>query len=107
ETRAALEAFDRAFTINDRLPRAWNGRGVALEEAGRHEEAIQAWKRAVELDSGQLDALFNIGVVAGQRGDRPTARWALERFLARAPAATSRADVVRARKMLAQLQTGG
>jgi Flp pilus assembly protein TadD len=99
----ALAAFDRAFAINDRLPRAWNGRGVALEQLGRHPEAVAAWKRAVELDPGQFDALFNIGVVSAEHGDAATARVALRAFLERVPASRSPADVSRARRILAGL----
>ena len=99
----ALAAFDRAFALNDRLPRAWNGRGVALERLGRHPEAVAAWKRAVELDPGQFDALFNIGVVSAEHGDAATARIALRAFLERAPASRSPADVARARRILAGL----
>jgi arylsulfatase A-like enzyme/tetratricopeptide (TPR) repeat protein len=100
---AALEAFGRAFQINDRLPRAWNGQGVALEQAGRSDEAILAWKRAVELDPGQFDALYNIAVVAARRGDAASARQALEQFIARAPASRYGPDIARARKALADM----
>ena len=102
----ALTAFDRAFALNDRLPRAWNGKGVALEELGRHAEAVAAWKRAVDLDPGQFDALFNIGVVSAQHGDAATARVALRAFIERAPP-RSRGDVARARQILAGLPPEG
>jgi tetratricopeptide (TPR) repeat protein len=103
----ALAAFDRAFAVNDRLPRAWNGRGVALEELGRHAEAIAAWKRAVDLDPGQFDALFNIGVVSSRLGDAATARIALGAFIERAPKGHSGADIARARQILAGLPPPG
>jgi arylsulfatase A-like enzyme/tetratricopeptide (TPR) repeat protein len=99
----ALASFDAAFAINDRLPRAWNGRGVALKESGRPEEAIQAWKRAVELDPEQFDALFNLGVVALERRDKDLARSSLSQFVDRAPPARFGPDIARARGMLAQL----
>jgi Flp pilus assembly protein TadD len=102
----AVAAFDRAFAINERLPRAWNGKGVALERLGRHEEAVAAWKRAVDLDPGQLDALFNVGMVSAQRGDAATARIALRAFIERAPA-RSRADVAHAQQVLASLPPDG
>ncbi|MEP6768799.1 MAG: sulfatase-like hydrolase/transferase, partial [Acidobacteriota bacterium] len=103
DLQGALRAFDKAFALNERLPRAWNGRGVVLEELGRHAEAVAAWKRAVALDPGQLDALFNIGIVSAQQGDGPTARVALEQFVARVPASRAPADVTRARGILSRL----
>ena len=60
----ALRAFDQAFALNDRLPRGWNGRGAALEQMERHAEAIESWKRAIELDPRQFEALLNLGTVA-------------------------------------------
>lgn len=104
---AALTAFASAFAVNDRLPRAWNGRGVALEESGKPQEAIQAWKRALELDPEQFDALFNLGVVALEQGDSELARSSLSRFVERAPTARFGPDIARARAMLGRLsQTG-
>jgi arylsulfatase A-like enzyme/tetratricopeptide (TPR) repeat protein len=100
---AALKACDEALAVNDRLPRAWNARGVALERAGRHAEALDAWKKAVALDPEQFDALFNIALVAGEQGDRATARQALLQFVKTAPVAHYGADIARARRMLASL----
>ncbi|MFN2634817.1 MAG: sulfatase-like hydrolase/transferase [Thermoanaerobaculia bacterium] len=103
DLQGALRAFDKAFALNERLPRAWNGRGVVLEELGRHAEAVAAWKRAVDLDPGQLDALFNIGIVSARQGDSATARVALEQFVARVPASRAPSDVARARQILSKL----
>ena len=96
----ALAAFDASARINDRLPRARNGRGVALKELGRPDEAIQAWQRALELDPDQFDALFNLGVVALERGHTDVGRAALSRFVERAHASQFRQDVARARVLL-------
>ncbi|HSS45733.1 MAG TPA: sulfatase-like hydrolase/transferase, partial [Thermoanaerobaculia bacterium] len=104
---AALAAFDSAFAINDRLPRAWNGRGVALQQSGRPQEAILAWKRAVELDPEQFDALFNLGVVALERGDSELARSSLSQFVERAPVGRFGPDIARARAMLGRLSGTG
>jgi arylsulfatase A-like enzyme/Flp pilus assembly protein TadD len=102
----ALKEFDLAFAINGSLPRAWNGRGVALEQLGRHAEALSAWKRAVELDPRQFDALWNVGSVAARVGDAGLSRRALERFIATAPPALYAGDIARARRMLAGRDSG-
>ena len=101
EPQRALSEFDLAFARNDRLPRAWNGRGVALEQLGRHGEALAAWKRALELDPKQFDALWNVGSVAARVGEADLSRRALERFIATAPPAVYAGDIARAKTMLA------
>ncbi|HYR45413.1 MAG TPA: tetratricopeptide repeat protein, partial [Thermoanaerobaculia bacterium] len=103
----ALPAFDQAFALNDRLPRGWNGRGAALEQMGRHAEAIESWKRAVELDPQQFEALLNLGTVAMEHGDRELARQALARFAATAPPALFAADIARVRRLLKQGVSSG
>jgi tetratricopeptide (TPR) repeat protein len=86
--------------MNDRLPRAWNGRGAALEALGRHGEALEAWERAVALDPQQFEALLNLGVVALERGQQDLSRKALSRFVATAPRAVFADDIARARLLL-------
>lgn len=102
----ALGAFDQAFALNDRLPRAWNGRGVALERLGRHEEALESWKRAVALDPEQFEALLNLGTVALERGNAPLGRDALRRFVATAPPGLFAQDLRRARRLLDESRSG-
>ncbi len=99
----AREALEKALAANDRLPRAWNARGVLLEQEGKSEEAIASWRRAVELEAGLLDAWMNIAVVAGKRGDAAQERDALTQFIARAPEGSYASDVAQARRRLADL----
>jgi tetratricopeptide (TPR) repeat protein len=80
---------------------------VALARLGDDRGAIDAWKRAVALDPGLYDALFNLGLTAGRAGMRREARDALERFVATAPAVSYRADIARARGLLKVLQGAG
>ena len=102
----ALAAFDKAFAINDRLPRAWNGRGVALERLGRHDEALEAWKHAVSLDPQQFEALLNLGTIALERGNVGLGQQALRQFVATAPPGLFAEDLRRARRMLAESGAG-
>jgi tetratricopeptide (TPR) repeat protein len=74
---------------------------------GRHAEAIESWKRAVELDPQQFEALLNLGTVAMEHGDRDLARQALARFAATAPPALFAADIARARRLLKQGVSSG
>lgn len=45
-----LAALDRALQLSSADARAWEWRGVALKQLGRFEEALAAFRRAVELD---------------------------------------------------------
>jgi Flp pilus assembly protein TadD len=93
--------------MDDKLPRAWNGLGVALARLGDDRSAIDAWHRAVALDPALYDALFNLGLTAGKQGMRREARAALERFVATAPPVSYRADIERARGLLKVLEGAG
>ena len=99
----AREALEKALAENDRLPRAWNARGVLLEQEGKSDEAIASWRHAVELEPGLLDAWMNIAVVAGKRKDVARQRDALSQFIARAPEGQYASEVAQARRLLAGL----
>jgi arylsulfatase A-like enzyme len=103
----ALAAFSRSIALNDRLPRAWNGNGVALERSGKPAEALAAWQRAVAIDRHQYDALFNIGLVAGQLARYDVSRQALNDFVAGAPSDRYGPERARARQLLAALDAAG
>jgi lipopolysaccharide biosynthesis protein/tetratricopeptide (TPR) repeat protein len=52
--REYVEATPRAFAI-------WVQLGHSLKEAGRREEALSAYERALALDTGDADLLLNLG----------------------------------------------
>ena len=93
-----------AIGLNPALTLPWNYLGIALFNQRRPDEAIEAWRRAVELDPGDLDVLFNLASVAARTGRRDIARPALERYVreASAPALGGRyaADLAVARSLL-------
>jgi arylsulfatase A-like enzyme/tetratricopeptide (TPR) repeat protein len=93
----------RALDLNPDLPVSWNTLGVALYRLEGAGPALDAWERAVALDAGQYDALFNIGLVAAQAGRTAQARQALTRFAATAPPARFGPDLQKARQILARL----
>jgi tetratricopeptide (TPR) repeat protein len=77
--------------------------GVAQAQVGDAPGAIASWTRATELDPKQYDALFNLGVLASQRGQAAVAREALRRFVTTAPPSAYARDLQQARQMLRQL----
>ena len=78
--------------------------GYDRRQTHRREEA---WARCVEVDPQQYDALYNLGRVAGELGDWPRARQALERFVATAPPSRYRKDIAEVKTVLAALDRGG
>ena len=59
---------------------------MALKRGDR-KGAIDAWKRAVQLDPRNFDALYNLGAALVREGDMNGARPYLEQFLRTAPPA--------------------
>jgi len=100
--RHAEESFRQAIENDERMAEAWNGLGVACAGAGRHAEAITAWKRAVELDAAQFDALLNLTLLLRQLHREPEEAAYLDRFVRTAPRGYE-AERRRARERLSQL----
>jgi len=44
---------------------ALNDKGIALDEIGKHEEAIKAYDQALKLDTNNIEVLFNKGETLG------------------------------------------
>jgi protein O-mannosyl-transferase len=85
-------------TLTDR----WYQAGWALTRAGRHAEAIQAYREAVSADSSNADALNNLGWSLGVLGFFDLAVPTLERAVAVAPRGTlERNNLAWGRAMLA------
>jgi len=62
----ALSSYDKAIETaksDHELSMAWEGRGMGLDLLGRKDEAIEAYNKAVELDSKNADAWIGKGVV--------------------------------------------
>src|SRR5262245_15348293 len=54
-----------AIQIDPTLAGAYTALGVVLAQTGRRAEAIDAWKRALDLDPSDTNAAFNLKRVAG------------------------------------------
>lgn len=57
-----------AFRPAERTAADWLDRGLELEEDERHDEAVDAYRRAFALDPRQSEALFNLGNVLRATG---------------------------------------
>ena len=49
---------------------AWYELGLANERMGRTNEAEKAYRQSVAVNAGNTDALFRIGVIASEKGDK-------------------------------------
>jgi choline-sulfatase len=98
EARAALE-------LNERLPQAWNLLGVSHYNQRRTGDALRAWERALEIEPGDYDVLYNFALVAAEAGERERALGAFRRFVAEAPPSRYGPDLDKARARLRALES--
>ncbi len=59
--------------------------GVQAQQANRLPEALQAYRRAIQLDGTFFDACYNLGLAASQAGNTSLALYAYEQALAARP----------------------
>jgi Flp pilus assembly protein TadD len=84
DVAAAAAAFGRAVADGHGTSRAHAGLGVVASRQGREAEAVQHWRRAVELDPRNFDALFNLASTL-IRLDPARARPFAQQFVQTAP----------------------
>ncbi len=68
-----------------RVPRVFNNLAIALQRAGRSDEAARAYARAVELDPTYVSAYYSWGLTLLERGDPAGAIERLSRAVALSP----------------------
>lgn len=73
----ALQALERALSLEPRHIQARCAKGAALFDLGRQQEALHVYRKALHLAPTDAQLLLNIGVVLEQMGDRKAA---LERY---------------------------
>ena len=100
---AARRHAEQALALSSALDQAWNYLGAARYNLGDPPGAVEAWKRSVEIQPENFDALFNLALVAAEIGQVDTARRALRRFVDEAPRDRYGADLENARRRLATL----
>jgi arylsulfatase A-like enzyme/Tfp pilus assembly protein PilF len=98
----AAEGFARkAIEVDPTLPDAFTTLGVVLSSSDRKAEAIDTWKRAVELDASQFNALYNLWFELANAGRRDEAASYGRQFVASAPPAFFAPDIDRIKRYLA------
>jgi arylsulfatase A-like enzyme/Tfp pilus assembly protein PilF len=90
----------KALNADPSLANAYTTIGVIFQRTGRGSNAIEAWRRAVELDGTEFDALFNLTISLVQSGQLDEARHYGDQFLATAPPAFYGADLAEIRRLI-------
>lgn len=95
QREAALDAVKRASQIEDLAPFTLDTLGVVLSRAGRHQEAIPFYQRAVEAAPDQPEYFYNYGAALQFMGEMAEAREAYRKVIALDPLdARARAAIV-------------
>jgi tetratricopeptide (TPR) repeat protein len=95
----AARAFERAVDADPQLAQAWQGLGAARlrsDPAG----AIDAWRRALELEPRNYDLLFNIAATLHDQRRTDEARPYIDRFIREAPVERYASDIATMRRWL-------
>ncbi|HEY6928696.1 MAG TPA: tetratricopeptide repeat protein, partial [Thermoanaerobaculia bacterium] len=103
DAAAARSWFEKSLASQPKAPGTLSALGLAQVELRDEAGAFESWSRAVELDPGQYDTLFNLAVLAGRMGKKEAARHALEQFLRTAPPARYASRLDEARRLLRSL----
>jgi Flp pilus assembly protein TadD len=85
---------------DDGLARAHHTLGLLAARQGHDAEAERHFRRALDLDPANYDAMLNLGSLLARRGRGPEARPFLERFVGGAPAPIYARQIERARAWL-------
>lgn len=59
----AMEYLNQAVKVNPKNPSFYYARAVLHDQNQEYDEAIDDYKKAIELEEGYFDALFNLGVI--------------------------------------------
>ena len=73
QPQEAANLYDALLAGNPNSPKLWNERGVCHHILGELESAADAYRRAIELDSGYGLAENNLAVTCANRGDAAAA----------------------------------
>lgn len=77
----AASAFEALTRSHPKQPRYWTRLGTSLQLAGRHEDAIIAYRRAIGIGGAPV-AMYNLATVFAMRGEKDSAFHWLDRTVA-------------------------
>ncbi len=77
----------KAVDVDPSLAKGFTTLGVILAQTGRKPAAIDQWRRAVQLDPGEFDALYNLVILLVEAGRFDEARTFARQFVNTAPPA--------------------
>ena len=100
---AARDEFARAIRANPASAQGHAGLATVAFKSGDRDTALASWKRAVDLDPTNWDALYNLGVQLLRVGRVAEARPYLERFVRTAPASQYAKDIRQVSAELARI----
>jgi len=77
----AMQVLQHGVVINDTNPSAHNALGVAHHYLKQYEKAIASFKKALDLQTGFIKAMFNLGAAHRAMGHRKEARELFDRVV--------------------------
>ncbi|MGC1121712.1 MAG: tetratricopeptide repeat protein, partial [Candidatus Methanofastidiosia archaeon] len=60
--KEAAEHFQKVLELERDFPKAWQYKGLAMDEMGKYQEALECYSRALEINPEDEDAWFNKGL---------------------------------------------
>jgi Flp pilus assembly protein TadD len=85
DTALAVATLQRNVRLDPEGTVGWMNLGFVLAGSGRHQEALEAYAKAEDLDADHASLLNNIGYSHLQQGDRRMARSYMERSMRKDP----------------------
>ena len=76
---AAVSVLSEAARLNPASAEAWNSYGAALQQLGRHQDAVERHLKAIEIDPAFAEAHNNLGVALSALGQYGAAFDAFDR----------------------------
>ncbi len=102
----AGKAFKAALLQDDRYAAAYNGLGLVAVQRGDADAAQLNFKKAIDSDPEQFEALLNLGVLYQRTGHKEQALYYLRMFLEKAPRSEYGHLLPRVREAIEELQRG-